>query len=143
MTSILIETAFVYVDCSKKIFYLSVTDLLNSKLGHLALPVNLGFNIPLAFYDLTNIFDIDGTLKYRGVYCSIGFESLPMPDLKKIYKIVGAKSPWAIIIFFFSFHLSFAHHTSIFCPFFSFFSYFSPFSTLFLLFFPLLLKTVF
>jgi len=36
--------------------------LLNSKLGHLALPVNLGFNIPLAFYDLTNIFDIDVVL---------------------------------------------------------------------------------
>jgi len=41
---------------------LNVTDLLNSKLGHLALPVNLGFNIPLAFYDLTNIFDIDVVL---------------------------------------------------------------------------------
>jgi len=41
---------------------LNVTDLLNSKLGHLALPVNLGFNIPLAFYDLTNILDIDVVL---------------------------------------------------------------------------------
>ena len=28
------------------------------------------------------------SLKLRGVYCSIDFESLPMPDLKKLSKIV-------------------------------------------------------
>ena len=46
----------------------------------------------------------------RGVDCSIDFESLPMPDLKKLSKIVTAKS------YFFAFHFPiYTHHTSIFC----------------------------
>ena len=78
------------------------------------------------------------TKKYQGcilyIYCSIDFESLPMPDFKKLPKIVTAK------LYFFAFHFTFfAHHTTIFCPYVFFFFIFSfpflPFSS-----FPLLLS---
>ena len=42
----------------------------------------------------------------RAVHCSIDFESLPMPDLKKLSKIIFFGFPFPF----------FAHHTSILCP---------------------------
>ena len=69
----------------------------------------------------------------RGVYCSIDFESLPMPDLKKLPNFVTAKSS------FFAFHFPFMPtNTSIFGTFLFFLSYLLLSPSFLLFFFPFL-----
>ena len=82
------------------------------------------------------------SLKLRGVYCSIDFESLPMPDLKKLSKIV-------LCFPFPFFSPSYLYFLSFFCPLpflrfppqFLLFFFLFPFFPLLLSFFPTLMKS--
>ena len=119
----LLENIFVklYLFCQE--FDLTGTQKLLDELAGQITDRSLSFDIGATYiYTYIRSFIISfckmGLVWFRGVSCSIDFESLPMPDLKKLPKIV-----------------SFANHTSIFCPF-VFLSSFSPFS---LSFYPLFL----